>query len=119
MTQVTLPKALRQGLRWVGAPLSLIVDRNQVKSGVFNFVSDDCRLNYAHWFDEFGFEKEDCIFFHRKFTWANIAHEIGLFDSVSEARKRGWGIEIEQGYSEAVFQRNSGAFSFVFILNQA
>lgn len=116
MVTMTLPKQLRKGLEFRGIPLSIISDRYDVET--INLVSENIKQNYSHYFDEFGFNKDECEFFHSKFTWANVAVKAGLFNSVGNARKSGWFIPIEFGYSEAIFFVGYGEPVFVYILNQ-
>lgn len=102
------PKALTQALRWRGTPLHLVAERNNSPSHCFSF--EDSILPP----DE---DTSDHIKLHSKATWANIAHEAGLFASVGEARRAGWGIEIERGYTEAALQTRQGGWKFVFVFN--
>jgi hypothetical protein len=53
---------------------------------------------------------------HPKFNWANIAATIELFSSVGVAKKSGWDIPIEDGFTEAFFSKSDGTPLFVFII---
>jgi len=47
------------------------------------------------------FEKSDIfIFFEDPYTLANCVVEMGIFKSLTQARKNGWGGEIPRGYRE-------------------
>ena len=65
---------------------------NFVKPGVFDLPPTD-------WW---GFEKEDSIEIQPHWTMAHIAVEMGLFPSVSIARKNGWDEPIPHGYTERI-----------------
>lgn len=100
-------KKLKKATEWKGIPLSLIVDRHKCIS--HEFVSE----NFED-FDIMGFN-QNALKMHKKFTWANIVANIGLFSSVGTAKKSGWDIPIESGFSEAIFWKSNGQPLFVFI----
>jgi hypothetical protein len=104
-------KKLKQGTAWRGVPLWVIADRH--KTPTINFVSE--QFNNPDAWKEIGFD-DDCVVMHSKFTWANIAAHIGLFPSAGAAKKSGWNIPIDDGYSEAFFTRSDGTPLFVFIM---
>ena len=93
-------KKLQKATAWRGVPLSLIAERNKVPT--FDFVSSTDTDSKA-------------ILMHEKFTWANVVSYIGLFSSVGTAKKSGWDIPIEPGYTEAFFSKSDGTPLFVFI----
>ena len=68
---------------------------NFVKPGVFDLPEID------HW----GFEKKDSIEIQSHWTMANLAVEMGLFPSLGQAKKNGWGDSIPEGFTE---KRNLG-----------
>jgi hypothetical protein len=105
-------KKLKNALAWRGLPLSIISDR--YGNPGYQFVSKDFDS-----FDDYGFDKDHCIFMHDKFTWANISAMIGLFPSVSMAKNAGWNEQIEDGYSEAFFSRSDGTPLFVYVFKEA
>lgn len=105
-------KKIKQGCSWKGIPLHLISNRNGTP--IFNFVSE--KLKDSDDLGLLGFDQENNISMHEKFTWANIASRIGLFPSVSAAKNSGWHIPIEDGYTEAFFSRSDGTPLFVFIV---
>ena len=102
-------KKLKQALSWRGEPLYNIAERNK-GCPTYNFVSE----NFED-FDEYGFDINSCTPIHSKFTWANIVSHIGLFPSTGQAKKSGWDIPIEDGYTEAFFSKSDGTPLFVFI----
>lgn len=102
-------KKLKQGLEWKGIPLHLISSRHNTPE--FLFISDSRDSE-----PELGFDADQCIKMHHKFTWANIAASIGLFPSTSAAKAAGWNHPIEPGFNEAFFSKSDGAPLFVFIL---
>ncbi len=55
--------------------------------------------------DQWGFEREDSIKIESHWTMANIAVEMGLFSSLGQAKKNGWGDPIPEGFTE---KRNIG-----------
>jgi len=79
-----------------------------------NFVSEE--LLDSPDLEALGFDRNDCIPMHSKFTWAQIVAHIGLFSSVGEARKAGWAIPLEPGFHEAFFSSSNGQPLFVFIM---
>jgi hypothetical protein len=101
-------KTLKNALNWKGVPLQIFIERNTVEGcrpvPEFNFVTKGKMI-----------EGERNIDMHEKFNWSNIVSTIGLFPSASIAKKSGWDIPIEDGYSEAVFRAKTGEFIFVFI----
>lgn len=105
-------KKIKQGCSWKGIPLHLISNRNGTPT--FQFVSE--RFKDLSDLEFLGFDTENIISMHEKFTWANIASHIGLFPSVSVAKNSGWHIPIEEGYTEAFFCRSDGTPLFVFIM---
>lgn len=114
---MSIPKKLRKATSWKGFPLSVVADRevNGTKPRSISFVSDNMIGCFHHVFDEIDFNENECIFMHSKFTWANVAGIIGLFESVGIARKSGWNVPIESGFSEAIFFLSDGTPIFVFI----
>lgn len=94
-------KKLQKATEWRGVPLSLIAERNKVPTFVFVSSKD---------------KDPNGILMHEKFTWANVVAHIGLFNSVGTARKSGWDIPIEGGYTEAFFSKSDGTPLFVFIV---
>lgn len=104
-------KKLKNALAWRGFPLSAISDTYGIPG--YQFVSQD-----FDFFDDYGFDKDQCFFMHDKFTWANIAAMIGLFPSASIAKNAGWNEQIEEGYSEAFFSRSDGTPLFVYIFKE-
>ena len=106
-------KKLRNALAWKGAPLFHFVNRHQTPT--FNFVVSE-RLRNSSDLETLGFDENDCIFVHEKFSWANVAAHIGLFASASDARKSGWNLPLEEGFTEAFFSSSNGKPLFVFIL---
>ena len=54
---------------------------------------------------QWGFENEDSIEIQSHWTMANLAVEMGLFPSLSAARKNGWNNPIPEGFTE---KRNLG-----------
>lgn len=107
-------KKLNQALSWKGIPLFHIWNRNELKPKSFNFIPED--FNDKEFLVSLGFD-EDCVKMHNRFTWANIVSYIGVFSSVGSARKSGWDIPIESGYSEAILFKSDGTPIFVFIYN--
>lgn len=105
-------KKLRNALSWKGEPLFSIAERNHTPT--FNFVSE--RFRNSSDLETLGFDENECIFVHEKFSWANVAAHIGLFASASDARKSGWNIQLESGFTEAFFSASNGKPLFVFIL---
>jgi len=97
-------KKIHQGLQWKGVPLNVIVEKHGTPS--FSFATEETK-------NEDGFE--GAILMHPKFNWANIGATIGLFPSVGIAKKSGWDVPIEQGFSEAFFSKSDGTPLFVFI----
>ena len=63
---------------------------NFVRKGVFNLPETD-------WWD---FDPNDHIEIQEHWTMAHLAVEMGLFPSVSIARKNGWNEPIPSGYTE-------------------
>ncbi len=63
---------------------------NFVKKGVFE-------LREIDWW---GFEPEDSVEIQSHWKMSHLAVEIGLFPSVGQARKNGWGDDIPEGYTE-------------------
>lgn len=104
-------KKLKNALSWRGVPLYLIAERNGTPT--INFVSE--RYNTPEELEFWGFDDVDFVM-HSKFTWANIISSIGIFPSTGVARKSGWDIPIDEGYTEAFFQRSDGTPLFVFIM---
>ena len=105
-------KRLNKALEWKGAPLHFFSSRNGAKE--FHFVSED--LLDSPDLESLGFDRDDCIPMHQKFTWAQVVSHIGLFASAGDARKSGWAIPIEPGFNEAFFNSKDGTPLFVFIL---
>lgn len=105
-------KKLRNGLSWRGEPLENIRARHNARC--FNFVSES--LQHSDDLKVLGFEDENIIWMHDKFTWANIASQIGLFASTTIAKGSGWNVALESGFAEAFFSRSDGTPLFVFIL---
>lgn len=68
---------------------------NFVKPGVFDLPE----------IFQWGFEREDSIEIEPHWTMANIAVEMGLFSSLGQAKKNGWGDPIPEGFTE---KRNIG-----------
>lgn len=101
-------KKLKQALAWRGIPLHTIVE--EFGCPTHNFVSEDFED-----FDIMGFKKDNCTIMHSKFNWSNIVADIGMFPSAGQAKKNGWFIPIESGYTEAVFLGRWGEPLFVFI----
>jgi hypothetical protein len=108
-------RKLRQGLEWKGVPLSVICDRHGTPT--FSFVSENVSSEQAELLG-FGNVNSKHITMHPKYTWANIASDIGLFPSVSMAKNAGWNVPIENGYSEAFFSRADGTPLFVFVFKE-
>ena len=106
-------KTLSVALRYQDYPLYWVCLKHNCKT--FNFISESTEIADLCGFDEFT-SRDSVTVMHEKFTWSNIVAEIGLFKSTSEARKAGWNIPIENGYSEAVFFAKYGNPLFVFIL---
>ena len=102
-----MPKKLKLGLKWRGFPLFFISQKGGI---TFQFVSENSEIPSD-------FDEDKCIRFHSKFTWANVAHSIGMFESASAARKCGWAIPIESGFNEAFFSLSNGTPIFVYIWN--
>jgi len=102
------PKKLKLALSWRGEPLSCIAERQNCIT--YNFVSEDFED-----FKVYGFDISSCVLIHSKFNWANIVSHIGLFPSAGQAKKSGWDIPIENGYTEAFFSKSDGTPLFVFI----
>jgi hypothetical protein len=65
---------------------------NFVKPGVFNLPESD-------WW---GFDPNDHIEIQSHWTFAHLAVEMGLFPSVSQAKKNGWDGPIPEGYTEKI-----------------
>lgn len=105
-------KKLRNALAWRGEPLFNIANRNGTPT--FNFVSERFRDSFD--LETLGFDANDCIFVHDKFSWANVVAEIGLFSSAGVARKSGWNLPLDSGFTEAFFSASNGKPLFVFIL---
>jgi len=105
-------KKLKQGVAWRGIPLKIISDRH--KTHTFNFISE--RFNNPDDLNAYGFDDVECVVMHSKFNWANISATIGLFPSVGIAKKSGWDIPIDDGFTEAFFSRSDGTPLFVFIM---
>lgn len=70
--------------------MSIKFEYSFVKKGVFELPETD-------WWD---FDPEDSIEIQPHWKMAHIAVEMGLFPSVSVARKNGWDGEIPHGYTE-------------------
>jgi len=105
-------KKLRLAQEWKGEPLFNIANRNGAPT--LNFVSE--RFRNSPDLKTLGFDENECIFVHDKFSWANIVAHIGLFSSAGVARKSGWNIPLESGFNEAFFTASNGQPLFVFIL---
>lgn len=45
---------------------------------------------------------------------AHIAHKMGIFPSVSQAKKNGWDIPIEEGFSEFSWGKKRVVFCFIW-----
>lgn len=101
-------KKLKNALAWRGKPLYSFVEKFGCPT--YNFVSED----YED-FESLGFEKDNCILMHSKYSWANVVAEIGMFQSAGQAKKNNWDIPIEPGYAEALFTGRWGEPLFVFI----
>jgi len=111
-------KKLEKGLAWRGVPLFSIIEKYlspqyRPTVSVFNFISQ--KFVDSEDLILLGFD-DDNIVMHEKYNWSNIAATIGLFPSAGAAKKAGWQIPIEDGYSEAVFSKSDGTPLFVFIL---
>lgn len=64
---------------------------------IFDFIKEGVTEEEAN---EVGMSWETAIAIKEHWTMANIASEMGLFPSVSQARKNGWNNPIEVGFSE-------------------
>jgi hypothetical protein len=94
---------------WRGVPLQTFVDKHNAPFR--NFISEGVDQQTLN---DLGFDEESHVM-HDKFTWANIACEVGLFSSVGNAKKAGWNIPIDEGFSEACFHvKNAPIFVFIF-----
>jgi hypothetical protein len=81
---------LSKALRWRGIPLHPVCEQHKAQS--FDFTragAPECDL-------------DEPIVLHEKATWANVAHAVGAFPSVGEARRAGWNQPLEPGYTEGV-----------------
>lgn len=113
-------KKLEKGLSWRGVPLFSIIDpenwpklSRMTSLRTFNFISE--KFVDSENLILMGFDSNNIVM-HEKFNWSNIAATIGLFSSAGAAKKAGWQIPIEDGYSEAFFSKSDGTPLFVFIL---
>jgi len=57
--------------------------------------------------------KEEMVRFDGGEQWGHLLNALGIFRSISQARKNGWAKEIELGFSEAVFKKQR---KVVFVL---
>jgi hypothetical protein len=64
---------------------------------VFDFIKEGVSEESANYVD---MSWQNAIAIQPGWTMAHIAKEIGLFPSVSQAKKNGWDKAIEEGYSE-------------------
>ena len=63
------------------------------------FVNEKCT---ARDLEIFGFEKAEAIPVEARWTMAHVMHKAGVFPSVGQARKAGWGKDIVWGWSDFV-----------------
>lgn len=105
-------KKIKQAVVWRDVPLVMIADKHN--KSTFNFISE--KINNPDDLESYGFDDVECILMHSKFNWSNIASIIGIFPSAGIAKKSGWDIPIDDGYTEAFFSRSDGTPLFVFIM---
>ncbi len=83
---------------------------------MFHFISNDVTKNDKDLF--FGPINDNDVFVKIESHWvmAHLLHHIGLFKSISQARKNGWNHEIPKGFNFWTVGRKAKKQTF-FVLN--
>jgi hypothetical protein len=78
---------------------------------------DHMRDIFFRFYPEHGYARREVTLFDDKHTMAHIVHGLGLFESISDARKNGWNKPIPRGPS-IVAQVSKKDYTRLFFLNK-